>query len=54
MYVVIKPFKDGKDNDRLYKVGDKYPRRGLRPTKKRIEQLSTSANPMGYAFIEEK
>lgn len=54
MYIVIKAFRDGQDNDRLYKEGDKYPRRGLRPTKKRIAQLSSTANSAGIVFIKEK
>ena len=30
-YVVIKSFRDLTDNDRLYKVGDKYPKSPPRP-----------------------
>lgn len=54
MYKVIKAFKDGQDNEYLYEEGDRYPRRGLRPSKKRIKELSTTDNIEGEVFIEEQ
>ena len=54
MYIVVKKFRDLQDNDKVYKVGDKYPRRGLRPTKKRIEELSTENNKIGCVLIEKQ
>lgn len=50
--VVYKAFKDLKDNDHIYKKGDIYPREGLKPTKKRIEELSTKANKIGKILIK--
>ena len=52
-YVVIyKKFKDFEDNDYLYKKGDIYPREGLKPTKKRIAELSSKKNKIGEVLIE--
>jgi len=53
MYRVIHKFKDLKDNDHIYNVGDEYPREGLKPTKKRIEELSGEKNKIGEELIEE-
>lgn len=51
-YIVIKDFKDLKDNNYIYSVGDKYPRKGRVKTE-RIEELSTSRNKLGVPLIEE-
>ncbi len=32
-YVVVKSFKDLQDGQRIYRVGDEYPRKGYKPTK---------------------
>lgn len=47
-----KPWKDLKDNDYIYKKGDIYPRNGLNPTKKRIDELSTTKNKIGEVLIQ--
>lgn len=47
-----KPWRDLKDNDYIYKKGDTYPREGLKPTKKRIEELSSTKNKIGEVLIE--
>ncbi|AHN23272.1 hypothetical protein [Lysinibacillus varians] len=51
-YKVIYMFRDLKDNDHIYKVGDKYPRKG-RVTKARIDELSSTDNKIGIPLIEE-
>lgn len=52
-YVVIyKAFKDLEDDNYLYKKGDTYPREGLKPTKKRINELSSKKNKIGEVLIE--
>ena len=50
--VVYKAFKDLKDKGHIYKKGDEYPRNGLKPSKKRIEELSTTNNKIGKILIE--
>lgn len=50
--VVYKAFKDLKDNDYIYKEGDNYPREGLKPSKKRIEELSSIKNKIGERLIK--
>ncbi len=49
--VVYKAFKDLKDNDYIYKEGDIYPREGLKPSKKRIEELLSTKNKIGESLI---
>jgi len=51
-YVVIKDFKDLQDNNHIYRVGDKYPRKG-RPKKERIEELLGNENRIGEPLIAE-
>lgn len=52
-YEVIHTFKDLKDNDHIYNANkDFYPREGLKPTKKRIEELTTTNNKIGEVLIQ--
>lgn len=53
-YIVVynKGFKDLEDNEHIYKKGDIYPREGLKPTKKRINELSSEKNKIGKVLIE--
>lgn len=51
-YKVIYKFRDLQDNEHVYKVGDKFPRKG-RATKARLEELSTADNKVGVPLIEE-
>ncbi len=52
-YKVIHSFKDLKDSNYVYHEGkDTYPRKGLKPTKKRIEELSSTQNKLGKVLIE--
>lgn len=52
MYKVIKYFTDLQDGSYAYNPGDIYPREGLSPTKKRINELCGSKNKRGYPLIE--
>ncbi len=56
MYRVLVDFLDMQDGKRLYKAGDKYPRRGLNPPSERIEALlngeKSSNNLLGKKLIE--
>ena len=51
-YRVIHTFRDLQDEEYVYKVGDKYPRKG-RTSKARLEELSTADNKIGVPLIEE-
>ena len=53
MYKVIKTFTDLQDGNYKYITGDTYPRNGLKVSKKRIEELSTTKNRRGIILIEE-
>ena len=53
MYTVIHEFLDLKDELYHYRVGDKFPRAGKRPSKARIAELSTADNKIGVPLIEE-
>lgn len=54
MFKVVSDFRDAKNNDHLYKVGDEYPVAGAsKPTKARIEELAKGKNKYGKVFIEE-
>lgn len=52
MYKVIVEFADLKDNNHVYRVGDKFPRTGYKVSKERQEELATSANKIGKPLIE--
>lgn len=52
-YRVIHRFYDSMDNSHVYAVGDEYPRKGHKPTKKRIEELTKVHHLHKVAFIEE-
>lgn len=52
-YVVIKDFKDLQDRQHIYRVGDTYPRKGYKPSKKRIEELLGNENRIGEPLIAE-
>lgn len=54
VYVAAVDFIDLEDSEHLYRAGETYPRQGLKPTKKRLESLSTNANKMGYPLIEKQ
>ena len=52
MYKVIKQFRDLKDNDHIYFVGDIYPHNGAEVDAERIEELATDKNKIGVPLIE--
>lgn len=51
-YKVIRKFKDLQDDNHIYNVGDKYPRKG-RVKKDRVEELLSSNNKIGEPLIVE-
>ena len=53
MYRVIKPFRDLKDNNRLYSVGDTFPHNGVEVGAERIAELESDKNRLGVPLIEE-
>lgn len=53
MYKAIELFTDLQDNGYKYQAGDVYPRQGLKPTKKRINELLSDSNRRGRPVIEE-
>ena len=50
-YKTLVFWTDLQDNDHPYNVGDEYPREGLKPTKKRIAELSGDKNKRGTKLI---
>lgn len=52
-YKVIVYFTDLQDDNHPYQVGDVFPRKGKRVTKKRIAELASNANRRGMPLIEE-
>lgn len=50
-YKVIAYFEDLQDDNRPYRVGDVYPRKGYTPSKRRIDELATNKNVRGAAVI---
>lgn len=50
-YVVIKDFTDLQDKNHIYRVGDKYPRKG-KAKNERVEELSSSANKLKTPLIK--
>lgn len=52
MYKVLTMWEDLQDDNHKYEVGDVYPRKGLKPTKKRISELASTNNRRGIALIE--
>lgn len=54
MYKVISNFRDSKDNNRLYKIGEEYPAVDApKPSKARINELVKGENAYSMVFIEE-
>lgn len=53
MYKAVVDFTDLQDNNRRYHAGDEYPRVGLKPTAKRIEELLTDKNRRHMPVIAE-
>ena len=53
MYRVIKSFRDLKDNNHVYSVGDTFPRNGVEAGAERVAELSSDKNLQGVPLIEE-
>lgn len=51
-YKVIHYFTDLQDFSHPYKVGDKFPRLGLKVSDKRLEELASSKNKQGKPLIQ--
>ena len=52
MYKVILRFADLQDSSHVYEAGDVYPRKGVKPTQKRISELLGASNKIGAPLIE--
>ena len=52
MYKVVKYFTDLQDNEHPYHAGDEFPRKGLKVTKTRLNELASGKNARGMALIE--
>ena len=52
-YEVVNKFEDKEDKGTKYIVGDEYPKGNYKPTKKRIEELSTIHPEKKRVFIKE-
>lgn len=52
MYKVIVSFVDLQDNLFVYKVGDTFPRKGLKVSEERYKELSSSENKRNIPLIE--
>ncbi|MGO2108306.1 MAG: hypothetical protein ACTH27_04910 [Staphylococcus equorum] len=53
-YEVIAKFRDGEDKNKLYEVGDNYPKpANKKVSKARIDSLSSKDNKKGKPFIKE-
>ena len=52
MFKVIKFFTDLQDHNHAYRVGDIFPRKGLKVSEDRLIELSTSQNKRGIPLIE--
>lgn len=52
-YRVVSYFEDLQDGSRAYNVGDTYPRKGLKVTSARIQELKSNYNLQRKPLIEE-
>lgn len=53
MYRVIRKFRDLRDNNHVYFVGDTFPREGVEPDAERIAELNSNKNKLCVPLIEE-
>ena len=53
MYRVIKAFRDLKDNNHVYSVGDAFPHDGVDVDDERLSELASDKNRLGVPLIEE-
>jgi hypothetical protein len=52
-YQVVRDFLDKTDNNYFYRVGDVYPRDGVKVTKTRTKELLTKNKVTGDIYIKE-
>ena len=52
VYKVIESFMDLQDDDFVYSVGDTFPRKGMKVSVARYEELAGSHNKRGMPLIE--
>jgi len=52
-FKVVNDFTDLEDNNTRYKAGDEYPKGDHKPSKKRIDELSSLHPKHKMVFIEE-
>lgn len=53
MYLTTRAFVDLEDGNYRYKKGEKYPRKGYKPSKERVEALKEGNNKAGLKLIKE-
>lgn len=53
MFEVVRAFRDAKNKEHFYAVGDTYPVPGYKPTKARIEELVKGTNANGKIYLRE-
>jgi hypothetical protein len=54
VFRVLHPFWDMEDPEKtVYAIGDSWPRKGIKPTKKRIDELMGADNKIGCPLIAE-
>ena len=53
MYRVINAFRDLKDNNHVYSVGDTFPHNGVEVDAERLSELASDKNRLGVPLIEE-
>lgn len=51
-FTVLVDFLDLEDKSYKYSVGDEYPRKGIKPTKKRIDELKSNKNKLKKPLIK--
>jgi hypothetical protein len=51
-YKVVNGFTDTQDNNKVYKVGNTYPKGNYKPSEERIEELSSVHPKLKRIFIE--
>lgn len=53
MYLAVKAFIDLEDGGYRYELGEKYPRKGYKPSAERVEALKEGNNKAGQKLIKE-
>lgn len=53
MYLTTRAFVDLEDGNYRYEAGEKYPRKGYKPSTERVEALKEGNNKAGLKLIKE-